>query len=41
MGTKDLYERSLPVFPSERRQLKEELDFLVFKKDKEKQKQKK
>jgi hypothetical protein len=31
---KDTYEKSIPVNPSQRRELKEELEWLVFKKEK-------
>ena len=34
MGTKDILDSTLPVRPSQRRELQRELDFLVFSKDK-------
>jgi hypothetical protein len=34
MGTKDYLDKTLPVLPSDRRQLKQELEWMVFKKEK-------
>lgn len=34
MGTNYEYERTLPVRPSDRRELKQELEWMVFKKEK-------